>query len=110
MVRVPFGCREGRHFSNTLHIIIQAAVYYGHSQSTLTSIANEVEAERGLGNAKLIPSPIANVFWEGDRFWTRGISYRNDQVAGNEPQGSKTARRAAVFDPGDRYLGGPLLV
>ena len=42
--------------------------YYGHSKSTLTSIANEVEAERGLGNAKLIPSPIANVFWEGDRY------------------------------------------
>ena len=28
--------------------------YYGHSKSTSTSIANEVEAERGLGNANLI--------------------------------------------------------
>ena len=36
----------------------------------------------------------------------RGISYRNDQVASNEPRGSKTARRDAVFDPGGPLSGG----
>ena len=81
----------------------------GHSKSTLTSIANEVEAERGLGITKLFPSPIANVFLEGDRFWTRGISYCTDQVAGNEPQGSKTARRDAVFNPGGPLSGGSVI-
>ena len=75
------------HFQEMYRLMSSIRIhgYYGHSQSALTSIANEVEAERGLENAKLIPSPIANVFWEGDRFWTRGISYHNDQVAGNEP-------------------------
>ena len=65
-----------------------------------------MEAERGLGNAKLIPSVIANVFWEGDRFRTRGISYRNDQVAGNRPLGLKTARHVAVFDTGGLLMRG----
>ena len=36
-------------------------------------------------------------------FPDEGLSYRNDQVASNEPQGLKTARHAAVFDPGDRF-------
>ena len=82
--------------------------YYGHSQSTLTSIANEVEAEWSLGNAKWIPSPIVNVFWEGDRFWMRGISHRN-QVAGNKPRGLKIAKRAAVFDPWGPLSGGSVI-
>ena len=41
--------------------------------------------------------------WEGDCFRTRGISYCNDQVAGNEPRGLKMARNAAAFNPGDCY-------
>ena len=51
----------------------------------------------------------ANVFLGGDRFRTRGISYRNDQVAGNGPRGSKTARHAAVFDPGGPLSGGSVI-
>ena len=39
--------------------------------SIILSIANEVEAEWGQGNAKLIPSPI-ECFPGGDRFQTRG--------------------------------------
>ena len=61
LVHVPFGCREGRHFQ----IRGPNSRYYGHSQRVLTSIANEVEAERGLGNAKLIPSPTDNVSGRG---------------------------------------------
>ena len=35
--------------------------------------------------------------WEGDHFWTREISYRNNQVASDGPLGSEMARNAAIF-------------
>ena len=63
----------------------------------------------GSGQRQTDSFPIANVFWEGDCFWTRGISYRNDQVAGNGPRGSKTARRAAVFDSWGPLSGGSVI-
>ena len=81
-----------------------------HSQSIYLDFGCERSRSRtGSGQRQTDSFPIANVFWEGDCFWTRGISYRNDQVAGNGPRGSKTARRAAVFDPWGPLSGGSVI-
>ena len=60
-------------------------------------IANEVEAKLGLGSAKLIPSPVVNVFVGGDHFWTRGISYCNDQVASGRTPGIRNSKKCCHF-------------
>ena len=67
-----------------------------------------MDAERGLGNAKLISSPIANVFWEGDRFQTRGISYRNDQVAETNP-GDRKRQDTLPFSIQGTVIGGSVI-
>ena len=55
-----------------------------------------------------------NLFFRRKCFSGRGPfpdegDIRNDQVAGNGPRGSKTARHAAVFDPGGPLSGGSVI-
>ena len=58
--------------SKSLPENFQKFLAYSFQMTQFLLIANEVEAERGLGNIKLIPSPTANVFLEGGSFADEG--------------------------------------